>query len=119
MQSLQTDLRADLGSEAFARAWEQGEVLDLDALTEQLLAEFGPGAADRIAEANQSLPDPLTPRELEVLGLLGMGLTNAQIAERLVISTGTVKWYMSMIYSKLAVEHRVQALVRAQELQLL
>jgi LuxR family maltose regulon positive regulatory protein len=48
-----------------------------------------------------------------------MGLTNAQIAERLVISTGTVKWYMSMIYSKLAVEHRVQALVRAQELQLL
>jgi ATP/maltotriose-dependent transcriptional regulator MalT len=61
----------------------------------------------------------LTPRELEVLRVIAEGLSNPSIAERLVISVGTVKSHTGRIYSKLGVNNRVQALARARELQLL
>lgn len=63
--------------------------------------------------------DSLTARELEVLGLVGDGLTNRAIADELVLSVGTVKWYLSQIYSKIGVGSRTQALARARELGLL
>ena len=65
------------------------------------------------------LVEPLTPRELEVLQLMAQGLTNQQMAEQLVISVGTVKWYTGQIYGKLAVNNRTQAVARARELKLL
>jgi LuxR family maltose regulon positive regulatory protein len=62
---------------------------------------------------------PLNARELEVLRLVADGLSNREIAQRLIMSPGTIKWYTSQIYSKLQVRGRTQALARARELRLL
>jgi DNA-binding CsgD family transcriptional regulator/tetratricopeptide (TPR) repeat protein len=61
----------------------------------------------------------LTARELEVLHLIAEGLSNPAVAERLIISVGTVKAHTENIYTKLGVNNRVQALSRARELHLL
>ena len=65
------------------------------------------------------LPEPLTPREQEVLELLAAGLTNREIAEQLVISPQTVKKHTGGIYGKLGVRSRTEAAARARELDLL
>ena len=65
------------------------------------------------------LTEPLTPRELEVLGLMKLGRTNRQIAADLVISLGTAKNHVEHIISKLAVSDRTQAVVKALELGIL
>jgi LuxR family maltose regulon positive regulatory protein len=67
----------------------------------------------------QPLPDPLTPRELDVLHLISQGLSNKDIAEKLVIALNTVKRHTSSIYGKLGVKSRTQAVARARELGLL
>ena len=64
-------------------------------------------------------PEPLTPREGEVLGLLAQGQTNREIAQNLVVSSGTVKVHVQHIIAKLGVSDRTQAAVRALELGLL
>ncbi len=69
--------------------------------------------------AGQDLLDPLSERELEILGLFAAGLTNQQIADKLIISQGTVKAHSSNIYRKLDVRNRAQAVNRAAELNLL
>jgi two-component system response regulator DegU len=63
--------------------------------------------------------EPLTVRELEVLGLLKSGHTNRQIAEDLVISLGTAKNHVEHIIAKLGVSDRTQAVVKALELGIL
>jgi two-component system, NarL family, response regulator DegU len=65
------------------------------------------------------LTEPLTPRELEVLGLMKLGRTNRQIAADLVISLGTSKNHVEHIISKLGVSDRTQAVVKALELGIL
>ena len=65
------------------------------------------------------LVEPLSERELEVLGLVAQGLTNREIAERLFITVGTVKTHVHNIYGKLGVRGRTQAAARARELELL
>ncbi|MFZ5816239.1 MAG: tetratricopeptide repeat protein [Bacillota bacterium] len=69
--------------------------------------------------AKEGLPERLTPRELEILSLIRDGLGNQQIAQRLFMTVGTVKWYSSQIYQKLQVANRTQAVTRARELGLL
>ncbi|MGI5197216.1 response regulator transcription factor [Streptomyces sp. CA-288835] len=64
-------------------------------------------ARDRVAQ--------LTPREREVLGLLGAGLSNPEIAARLHLVEGTVKAYVSAILDRLEVRNRVQAAIVAYE----
>jgi DNA-binding NarL/FixJ family response regulator len=59
------------------------------------------------------MEEPLTPRELEVLGLLTRGLDNSEIAQALYLSQHTVKNHVSTIFTKLQVENRIQAAVRA------
>jgi NarL family two-component system response regulator YdfI len=59
-------------------------------------------------KANQSLIDPLTVREIEILQLLAYGLSNKQIAAKLVISAHTVKFHISMIYNKMGTSNRVE-----------
>ncbi|WP_433945533.1 AAA family ATPase [Paenibacillus sp. SN-8-1] len=74
-------------------------------------------------EDEQSAPDPieepLTERELEVLALLAAGLTNKEIAERLVIAIGTVKVHVKNIFAKLKVNRRINAIAQAKELKLI
>ncbi len=67
----------------------------------------------------QHLAEPLTPRELEVLRLIASGMSNQDVADRLVITAGTVKVHLSNIYSKLDVRSRTHAVARAKELSLL
>ena len=67
----------------------------------------------------QPLADPLTPRELEVLGEIAAGHTNAQIADRLFISVGTAKRHVANIYMKLAAGHRAEAAAKARTLGLI
>ena len=61
----------------------------------------------------QDLPDGLTPREAEVLALIAEGLTNAEIADRLVVSAATVKTHVNHIFAKAGVRDRAQAVVYA------
>lgn len=98
---------------------------DLDEIVARLLRDLqmplpsstdGPSASEK---PQQPLVDPLTAREMQVLALIAEGLTNKEIAEELVISVGTVKWYTSQIYGKLGVGNRTGAVARARELALL
>jgi len=59
--------------------------------------------------AAEILPEPLSEREIEILRLLAKGLSNAQIAQRLVIALATVKRHVQNIYGKLGVNSRTQA----------
>ena len=60
-----------------------------------------------------TLPDPLTPREIQVLALMGEGKTNPEISDGLCISPHTVKSHVVHIFNKLGVNHRTQAVVWA------
>ena len=61
----------------------------------------------------QTSPEPLTPREFEVLGLLALGLTNREIAGRLFISERTVKFHVSSLMHKLGAENRTETVTIA------
>jgi DNA-binding CsgD family transcriptional regulator len=63
----------------------------------------------RAAAALMAPPEPLTPRELEILGLLAAGDSNKTIAARLSISVHTVKFHISSILAKLGVASRTEA----------
>ena len=69
--------------------------------------------------APQSLVEPLSERELEVLGLLEQGMSNGEIARRLVVTIGTVKSHVHSIIEKLGVSSRTQAVAQARILKLL
>lgn len=65
------------------------------------------------------MDEPLTERELEVLALLAAGLSNKEIADRLIIAVGTVKVHVKNIFAKLKVNRRIKAIEQAKELKLL
>ena len=67
----------------------------------------------------ETLAEPLTDREIELLRLLALGKTNRQLAQDLRVSLSTVKTYMQRVIGKLGVSDRTQAAVRAPELGLL
>ena len=81
-----------------------------------------PSYATLSLESSDSQPSSaelLTRRELEVLALVAKGLTNREIAQKLIITPGTAKVHISNIYGKLNVRRRVQAIAKAQELGIL
>jgi LuxR family maltose regulon positive regulatory protein len=67
----------------------------------------------------QSLIEPLSRREVEVLQLIAQGLSNQEISERLVVALETVKGHNKKIFGKLQVQRRTEAVARARELGLL
>lgn len=71
------------------------------------------------AQGPPRLLEPLSPRELEVLRLVHEGLSNREIAERLVVTLATVKKHLENAHGKLDVHSRTQALARARDLGLL
>ena len=72
-----------------------------------------------LRDVTQPLLDPLSQRELEVLQLLASGASNQEIALALVVAPGTVKLHVSHILSKLGVNSRTRAILRARDLGLL
>ena len=118
--------RARLGDVAFAVAWEAGRTMPLDqalALALEVAAEVPPPAlpptAPQPTVAAAAYPAGLTAREVEVLRLVAQGLTDAQVAERLVLSTHTVHAHLRAIYGKLNVTSRTATTRFAVEHQLI
>jgi ATP/maltotriose-dependent transcriptional regulator MalT len=100
---------AALGEEAFAAAWAEGRALTLEqaiALAMALPAAVTPSPT---TPAKKTLPFGLTAREVEVLRLVATGLTDAQVAEKLVISPLTASKHLRSIYSKLHLSSRSAA----------
>jgi len=83
-------------------------------LLDELLGSQAQDAGQRI-----DLRQPLSERELEVLHLLAEGLSNREIAERLVVAETTVKKHVNHVFDKLDVTSRTQAILRAREQGLL
>ncbi len=100
--------RVHLGERAFAAAWAQGRSMT----PQQALAAKGQKPAPPPTTSvisSPTYPDGLTAREVEVLRLLAGGLTDLQIAEKLILSPRTVHTHISSIYSKLSVTSRSAA----------
>jgi DNA-binding NarL/FixJ family response regulator len=90
-----------------------GEALLAPTVTRRLISEFA-----RLRPRLPQQPDllrMLTPRETEVLRLVAEGLSNPEIAERLVVSDETIKTHVSRILAKLGLRDRAQAVVAAYE----
>jgi LuxR family maltose regulon positive regulatory protein len=86
---------------------------------DQVLGEgAGEPAPSRPAAPAPVLAEPLSERELEVLALAAAGLSNREIAGRLIVTVGTVKTHIHNILGKLEVRNRTQAVTRARELGL-
>ncbi|AYB42900.1 LuxR C-terminal-related transcriptional regulator [Paenibacillus lautus] len=83
----------------------------------------GPESADKSSPSQlqlaESLIEPLTRRELEVLRLIAQGLSNRQISEKLFVALSTVKGHNRIIFDKLQATRRTEAVARARELGLL
>ena len=95
-------------------------VVRMDAPAEEMLdlldrvvrsGRRGVASARHVDARLLDLPHGLTIREFEVLGLVAAGLSNGQIADRLVVSVNTVKTYVRAAYRKIGVERRSQAVI--------
>ena len=93
--------------------------VQVDSYLTRLRAAFPGATAATTPDSAGPILDPLSGREIEVLRLLAAGLASPEIAQELTISVSTVRSHMKNIYSKLDVHSRYEAVVRAQELQLL
>jgi LuxR family transcriptional regulator, maltose regulon positive regulatory protein len=80
-----------------------------------LLSMFpaSPIPSSRETLGNESLVEPLSKREVEILGLLCQGLSNREIARQMVLSVGTVKTHVHNLFGKLGVRDRPQAIAKA------
>jgi DNA-binding NarL/FixJ family response regulator len=100
------------------RAGARGEAFLQPAVAAKVVAEFS-RLAIRPGISQQTLSDPLSEREREVLRLVAEGANNREIANRLVIAEGTVKNHLTNILSKLGVTDRTQAALKAREMGLI
>ncbi|MET8441597.1 response regulator transcription factor [[Kitasatospora] papulosa] len=100
---------------AAVRTVARGEGLIAPAVTRRLIEEFASASPAHEPTAPESL-GTLTRREREVLGCLGLGLSNMEIAGRLSMAEATVKTHVSRLLGKLGLRSRAQAAVLAQQL---
>jgi DNA-binding NarL/FixJ family response regulator len=91
-----------------------GDALLAPSITRRLVERFAPRSAGAGGAGGTDLA-VLTPRELEVLGLVARGLSNAELAAALTLSEATVKTHVARILAKLQLRDRVQAVVLAYE----
>ena len=121
-------LEREFAPRIVARAKERAKTLQIETVLELLSTELAnvdenphdeAPSTSKGAYSSTSLPDSLSEREQEVLRLIASGLSNAEIADQLVVSYSTVKKHVNHIYSKLGVKNRTQALLRAQSINLL
>ena len=118
-------LLKDISSEDMAEAVRvvaRGGALIQPSITRKVLSEFArlgrvqPEIVPSPQPEKSPLVEPLTERELDVLHCIAQGLSNREIAERLVITEGTVKNHVSNLIAKLDVRDRTQALLKAKDL---
>jgi predicted ATPase/ATP/maltotriose-dependent transcriptional regulator MalT len=108
-------LRSELSQAVFDKAWTEGKSMS----REQAIAYALEDNPTRPSPVGKTQPEQLSARELEVLRLIAEGLSNAEIAQNLVLSLNTVKVHTSNIFGKLGVSRRTQAVTEAQKLHLL
>ena len=111
-------LTKDAGGDEIRQALERvlnGQAV-IDPAVQRLLVDAvvaGPPQAPREQVTDPALPDGLTPREAEVLSLIAAGLSNAEIAARLVVSEATVKSHINHLLPKIGARDRAQAVTYA------
>jgi DNA-binding NarL/FixJ family response regulator len=108
-------LTKDAGADQIRAAVEavaRGEAALDPAVQHHVIAALSSGSPES-PDSSPDLPDGLTPREAEVLALIAEGLTNAEIAGRLVVSAATVKTHVNHIFAKTGARDRAQAVVYA------
>jgi LuxR family maltose regulon positive regulatory protein len=105
-------LLAQLLADVAAQGW-------MPEYTGKLLAAFAAEQRKDLNQADSSLVEPLSERELDVLRLIAQGLSNQEIGTRLFLALDTVKGHNRRIYDKLGVQRRTEAVARARELGLL
>ncbi len=123
VQALQAGARGyltkDAGAEQIQSAVERvaaGEAAIDPAVQRQLLTAVRRGEAPPCPD--DELPDGLTPREAEVLELIAAGLSNGEIADRLVVSAATVKSHVNHLFAKIGARDRAQAVAYAYQHEL-
>ncbi|MEO6511033.1 MAG: response regulator transcription factor [Nocardioides sp.] len=102
---------------AAVRAAAGGDELIEPSITRRLVESFAPAPEEPVVPVEELPADlrALTDRELDVLRLVAQGMSNAEIAESLVVAETTVKTHVARVLMKLGVRDRVQAVVRAYE----
>lgn len=114
-------LLKDVGSaqlaESIRRTARGDSILD-PSVAAKVVAEFSRVSSLVTATSAEVLPEPLSEREIEVLRLLALGLSNQEIADRLFISAGTAKTHIHNLCGKLGAHNRTEAAMRARELGL-
>jgi DNA-binding NarL/FixJ family response regulator len=111
-------LLKDVTAEALfhaVRVIAAGDALLAPGITRRLISEFAGRADDKSPASPEPRLDELTPRETQVLELIAEGLSNLEIAERLVVTEETVKTHVSRVLGKLGLRDRTQAVVLAYE----
>ncbi len=95
------EVQAQLGDDLFTTLWQRGRQMTIE--------HFLQAEKTKPSLLHQRHPNHLTQREIEVLCLVATGLTDAQVAHKLSLSTRTISWHLASIYSKIHVSSRAAA----------
>ena len=115
LEPYRASARSRLGEAGWDEALAEGRTMSMEAAIGYALSEDGPSTAtpsttlEQLLSSTPDHPARLTPREIEVLGLVATGITNPQVAQRLFLSPRTVQRHLNSIYRKLGVTSRAAA----------